>query len=281
MGFSAPQKGQAIILGMNSWRHSKQILEHVGYLPGEPAIYESLTGMQFIRMMQGLENCHDERRLNHLLELFELDPRGKTKRMSLGNKRKLAIITAFMADPDILLLDEPTSGLDPLMQERFVEFLREEKQRGKTILLSSHIFSEVDAVCDRIAIIKDGEIVSTVNADDIKHNGAKIYEVRLETRDSYLGFLHSNTPGLVFDEADESRLRVKVKVNESDINGLLRQLSSLRVLNFKEEKFTLEKYFLHFYEKGSEQYGWLHKGPELDKGLQGRPRHLRDQSFSA
>ncbi|MDR0861882.1 MAG: ABC transporter ATP-binding protein [Oscillospiraceae bacterium] len=228
MGFSAPQKGTTTIGGLDSWKHSAKILENVGYLPGEPAIPENLTGTQFIRMMQGLRNSHDEARLKHLLDLFALDPRGKTKRMSLGSKRKLAVITAFMADPDILLLDEPTSGLDPVMQERFIEFMREEKKRGKTILLSSHIFSEVDAVCDRIAIIKDGEIVSTVKTADIRHNENKTYEILFKNGTSET-----------------------VNINDSEVNGLLKRLANSEVASFKEEKFTLEKHFLHFYEKGA------------------------------
>jgi ABC-2 type transport system ATP-binding protein len=247
MGFSAPQKGKTAITGLDSWKHSARILQRVGYLPGEPAIPENLTGTQFIRMMQGLRRSYDEKRLQYLLDLFQLDLRGKTKRMSLGDKRKLAIITAFMADPDILLLDEPTSGLDPIMQERFIGFMREEKRRGKTILLSSHIFSEVNAVCDRIAIIKDGEIVSTVRADDIRHNENKQYKVAFVAREDYVKFIQ--TPELDFDEMDEGKLTALVKTSDSDINGLIKLLSGLRVASFREEKFTLEKHFLHFYGK--------------------------------
>lgn len=153
MGFSNPQKGSVAINGLSCNKQTSKILENVGYLPGEVALPEGLTGSQFIRMMQGFRHSHDKQRLNHLLDIFQLDPRGKTKRMSLGNKRKLAVITAFMADPDILILDEPTSGLDPVMQAVFIDFMKEEKNRGKTILLSSHIFSEVDEICDTIAII--------------------------------------------------------------------------------------------------------------------------------
>jgi ABC-2 type transport system ATP-binding protein len=247
MGFSAPQKGTTAIAGLDSWKFSAKILENVGYLPGEPAIPENLTGTQFIRMMQGLRNSRDDARLRYLLDLFQLDPRGKTKRMSLGSKRKLAVVTAFMADPDILLLDEPTSGLDPVMQERFIEFMREEKKRGKTILLSSHIFSEVDAVCDRIAIIKDGEIVSTVKTSDIRHNENKQYKIAFGTSYDYAQFV--NAPGLDLEETDANKRAVTVKITDSEIDELIRLLSSLCVTSFKEEKFTLEKHFLHFYGK--------------------------------
>jgi ABC-2 type transport system ATP-binding protein len=226
MGFSNPQKGKAAINGLQCNRHASKILENVGYLPGEPALPENLTGTQFIRMMQGLRKNRDDKRLTHLLDIFQLDPRGKTKRMSLGNKRKLAVITAFMADPDVLLLDEPTSGLDPIMQDAFIQFMKEEKKRGKTILLSSHIFSEVDAICDRIAIIKDGKIVSTVVADDIRHNQNKTFVV---------AYGNGKTE--------------KISIADDEINSLVKTLSERNVVSFREEKYTLEDYFMHFYRK--------------------------------
>ena len=169
MGFSKPQSGQTKIFGKDTFDKYFEILGNVGYIPGEIALPAGLTGWEFIRMMQHLQKCRNDEQLNYLLKIFELDPSGETKRMSLGVKRKLAVVTAFMSDPDVLILDEPTSGLDPVMQEVFIEFIRKEKERGKTILLSSHIFSEVDATCDRIAIIKDGKIVSDFIADDLKH----------------------------------------------------------------------------------------------------------------
>lgn len=129
MGFLNPQKGSLTVNGLACGKKTSDILEEVGYLPGEIASPEGLTGMQFIRMMQGLRNSFDEERLKHLLDIFQLDPRGKTKRMSLGDKRNLAVVTAFMADPDILILDELTSGLDPVVQGAFIEFMKEEKKR--------------------------------------------------------------------------------------------------------------------------------------------------------
>lgn len=127
-----------------------------------------MTGDQFIEFMAEERHILDMTRTEELKNLFELDTSEKIKEMSLGDKRKLAVVTAFMHNPNILILDEPTSGLDPVMQERFIEFILKEKADGKTILLSSHIFSEVDATCDRIAIIKDGVVVSMIEADQLK-----------------------------------------------------------------------------------------------------------------
>ena len=148
MGFSKPDSGSTKIFGMETFDKYYEILANVGYIPGEIALPAGLTGKAFIKMMQDLQHCHNQKQLNRMLDLFELDQTalaGETKRMSLGVKRKLAVVTAFMSDPDVLILDEPTSGLDPVMQENFIEFIHEEKKRGKTILLSSHIFSEIDS----------------------------------------------------------------------------------------------------------------------------------------
>ncbi|MDR0853248.1 MAG: ABC transporter ATP-binding protein [Clostridiales Family XIII bacterium] len=248
MGFSNPQKGKATINGLLCNKQASRILRDVGYLPGEPALPENLTGTQFIQMMQGLRHIKDKERLSHLLELFQLDVRGKTKRMSLGNKRKLAVVTAFMADPDILILDEPTSGLDPVMQESFIAFMKEEKKRGKTILLSSHIFSEVDAICDTIAIIKEGKIVSSVKADDIRHNQNKVFHITFESAAETGRF--QGEPDITVSYTNLEKHIAKVSIHDSDTNRLIRILPKYRVESFKEEKYTLENHFMRFYEKG-------------------------------
>ncbi len=131
MGFSRPQQGSITVLGVDSWLHAAQIKRTLGYLPGELAFPANMTGTEFIRYMAQLRGISNPRRTQELLEMFELDPTGDLKRMSLGMKRKLAVVTAFMHDPDVLVLDEPTSGLDPLMQERFIGFILEEKKRAK------------------------------------------------------------------------------------------------------------------------------------------------------
>lgn len=249
MGFSNPQKGSATINGLSCNKQTSKILEDVGYLPGEIALPEALTGLEFIHMMQGLRNSHDKKRLEHLLDIFQLDPRGKTKRMSLGNKRKLAVITAFMADTDILILDEPTSGLDPVMQGAFIEFMKEEKKRGKTILLSSHIFSEVDAICDTIAIIKDGKIVSTVKADDIRHNQNKMFHIIFGSAREVN--LFRDEPGITVSYSSPEKHIAEVGIYDSEINTLINALSKYHVESFREIKFTLESYFMRFYEKGA------------------------------
>ncbi|MFL2122271.1 ABC transporter ATP-binding protein [Marinilactibacillus psychrotolerans] len=164
MGFTKAQEGELYINGKDSWKSAAIIKHDVGYLPGELAFPKGMSGDQFIEFMAEERQMTDMTRTEELKEIFELDTSEEIKEMSLGTKRKLAVVTAFMHNPKVLILDEPTSGLDPIMQERFIQFILNEKAEGKTILLSSHIFSEVDATCDRIAIIKDGVVVSTIEA---------------------------------------------------------------------------------------------------------------------
>lgn len=251
MGFSKPQEGETLIFNKKTFNRYYEILNNVGYIPGEIALPAGLTGWEFLRMMQHLQKKKNEEQLNYLLKLFELDPSGETKRMSLGNKRKLAIVAAFMSDPDVLILDEPTSGLDPLMQERFIEFIKKEKERGKTILLSSHIFSEVDATCDRIAIIKDGKIVSEFKADDLKHAENKTFKISFKDNNNLSLFLKEikDKNSIKLIDFDYDKLNVVVVINDHDINDLIGVLSNYEMRDFTHLKETLEDYFMKYYKE--------------------------------
>lgn len=177
--------------------------------------------------------------------------------MSLGMKRKLAIVTAFMHDPAVLVLDEPTSGLEPLMQEIFIEFVKEEKSRGKTILLSSHIFSEVDATCDRIAIIKEGHMISAFVADDLRHSESKTFKLEFNSKDEFERFLSEveNLKKLKIISIKRHRNQAEVMVNDQDINQFIGIISGYDLKFFTEIKFTLEDYFMKFYDKGTNTEG--------------------------
>lgn len=206
-----------------------------------------MTGNQFIDHMASLRGISDRKMTDYLLKKFELDASGDLKRMSLGMKRKLAIVTAFMHDPEILVLDEPTSGLDPIMQERFIEFILEEKERGRTILLSSHIFSEVDATCDRIAIIKDGVLVSTIVADSLRHNEEKVFKVEFDSETEYFRFL-ANTK-LELSAKRPKHNQVKVMIRDENIHQFFEEMSGYELHFISEIKFTLEDYFMNFYDR--------------------------------
>lgn len=260
MGFSKPDKGSTKILGEETFTGYNKILNRVGYIPGEIALPAGLTGWEFIRMMQDMQKIHNEQRLGQMLELFELDDtvlRGETKRMSLGVKRKLAIVTAFMSDPDVLILDEPTSGLDPVMQENFIQFIHEEKARGKTILLSSHIFSEIDSTCDRIAIIKDGRIVSEFVANDLKHASRKYYTVVFKTPQAKEKFKAEGKQLATYTLTGEDDRSIDLSIEDQDLNKLIELLSSLAVSSFSNRKETLEDYFMKFYKEEKDFGGAL------------------------
>lgn len=262
MGFSKPDSGETKIFDKNTFDRYFEILNKVGYIPGEIALPAGLTGWEFIRMMQNLTHIHNEENLNRLLNLFKLDDvvlKGETKRMSLGVKRKLAVVTAFMSDPDVLILDEPTSGLDPVMQQVFIDFVKEEKERGKTILLSSHIFSEVDSTCDRIAIIKDGKIVSEFVADDLKHKSAKFYEITFKNSKEFEEFCsnNKNSKNLKILNVDAKNNYVFISTDDSLINKVIAILSKYEIEDFNNKKETLEDYFMKFYKEEKDFGGAL------------------------
>ena len=255
MGFSRAQSGSTSVFGLESFKNYYKILDRIGYLPGEIALPEGLTGWEFIKMMWSLRKVENKERLEQLLDMFKLDPSGETKKMSLGDKRKLAIVTAFMHDPEVLILDEPTSGLDPVMQQTFIDFVKVEKKRGKTILLSSHMFNEVEATCDRIAIIKDGKIVSEFDTSDITHNENKNFEVIFKSKEELEKFtslypkLRKNTINIkhiAIRTVDQENNKVVIAVNDKDINKLTMALSDYSVQSFTQVKYTLEDYFMQF-----------------------------------
>ena len=251
MGFSKPQSGSTSILGCDSWNCADELKNAVGYLPGEIAFPKGLTGTEFLDMQMKMRRVKEETYKNELLERFQLDPSMRVEKMSLGVRRKLAVVTAFLHYPDILILDEPTSGLDPIMQQNFIDFILSEKKRGKTILLSSHIFHEVDACCDRISIIKDGRIVADFVADELKNRSTKIYRISFSDKDSYDAFVCKE---YLFHSRNEKKLRARVMIEAAQINRLLADITPLSVTEFQEIPFTLEDYFMEFY-KNDRQFG--------------------------
>ncbi len=247
MGFSKPQEGELYINGKDCWKSAAIIKHDVGYLPGELAFPKGMTGEGFIQFMAEERQISDMSRTDYLKEMFELDSAMEIEAMSLGSKRKLALVTAFMHNPKVLILDEPTSGLDPVMQERFIQFILEEKKEGKTILLSSHIFSEVDATCDRIAIIKDGVVVSTIEAAKLKHNTNKTFKIEFATKKDYQQFLAQTKFKIPVERPDQNQ--VKLNLTDETMQRLFTELSEVSIRFISEIKFTLEDYFMDFYDR--------------------------------
>ena len=220
MGFLKPQPGSCPVSGLDCRENAAEIQKNLGYIPGEIALFDDMSGIQYLRFMQEYRGIDCTKRMNGIIERFELDPNLKIKKMSKGMKQKIAIAAAFMHDPDILVLDEPTSGLDPLMQNRFIELIKEEKQRGKTVLMSSHMFEEVEKTCDRIGIIKDGRMVADDGTEALKARYTKSYTVTLGDKAEAAAFAR-------------------------DFHGTVKDGSPNEVV--VTAKQTLEGIFLHYY----------------------------------
>ena len=180
MGFLKPKSGRCIIDGLDCWSERERVQARLGYIPGEINFFDDMSGAEFLKFIAEYRKIGTQNRREELLERFELEPKSKIKKMSKGMKQKLGIVAAFMHDPDILILDEPTSGLDPLMQSRFIDLIAEEKKHGKTILMSSHMFEEVERTCDRIGIIRKGRMVAVDSADTLRERHTRKYTVTLE-----------------------------------------------------------------------------------------------------
>ncbi|MFV0479242.1 MAG: ABC transporter ATP-binding protein [Anaerorhabdus sp.] len=240
LNFIHSDKGSCSILQMDCKDQSKKIQEKLGYLPGEIAFMGDMTGMQFIHFVAKMKQCKDLAYANELMERFELNPHGKIKKMSKGMKQKIGIVCAFMTDPEVLILDEPTSGLDPLMQNKFVELILEEKAKGKTILMSSHMFEEVEKTCDRFAMIKNGKLISLQNMKQLREEAVKTIKVTFFTEDE------------AFDFASKVANAEKVGVVatfelQGELTDVLKQLTQYRVMDLSITTPTLEERFVHYY----------------------------------
>lgn len=243
MGFSKPQSGIVSIEGMECWSEQKKIQQKVGYLPGEISFPDDMTGIAYLKLIAKMRKMKDFSYAESLLNFFEINPNADIKRMSKGMKQKIGIVSAFMHDPDILLLDEPTSGLDPLMQNRFIELVEQAKSKGKTIILSSHIFDEVERTCDRIGMIRKGKLIQEVTIDELRHSQFKTYKIEFSDTSS-LELAREVYPNA---EYRKKQNQIVVSINDNEINHLISLLSKCNVNFLKEEKHTLEEYFMKFY----------------------------------
>lgn len=188
MGFLRPEGGSCSINGLDCWKNAPEIQKNLGYIPGEIAFFPEMTGLQYLDFLRSYRGLSHTSRMKELMERFEVDARGKIRKMSKGMKQKIAIVAAFMHDPQVLILDEPTSGLDPLMQNRFTQLIQEERERGKTIFMSSHIFEEVEKTCHRICMIKDGKIAALDDPQTLSALHSRSYTVTLPEEAAALDF---------------------------------------------------------------------------------------------
>jgi len=241
MGFLKPQSGTCTIGGLDCWKYSDKIQGKLGYIPGEISFFDDMTGTDFLKFITKYRKTDAENRTKVLLDRFELDPRGKIKKMSKGMKQKVGIVAAFMHDPDILVLDEPTSGLDPLMQNRFIDLVAEEKERGKTILMSSHMFEEVERTCHHIAIIRDGRLAAIDSVDQLKAKQVRKYVVTFETSKAAADFTKEPLQSQVL-----THHRVAVTV-QNNLRKFIETLNRYPVTNLAAPTQGLEEIFLQYY----------------------------------
>lgn len=240
MGFIHPQQGTAHIMNIDCFKQADKIQKQIGYLPGEIAFMDQMNGYEFIRFMAKMKNIKDLHYAEELISYLELDPSVKIKKMSKGMKQKIGLIIAFMQNVPILILDEPTSGLDPLMQNKFVDLIRKEKEAGKTILMSSHIFEEIEHTCNRVIVIKDGMIIADENMNKIKTERNKHYEITFRNQKDAILFQNKYS--------DSTRNENTIKyISKGDVNGLIQELSKYDIVDINARYQTLEEVFMRYY----------------------------------
>lgn len=245
MGFIRPDRGAARIGGKDCFAQADEIERSLGYLPGEIAFMEDMTGREFLRFIAGMKGMKDMGRAEELTAYFELDPSGRVKKMSKGMKQKVAIVCAFMQRPDILILDEPTSGLDPLMQNKFTDLILEEKKRGVTILMSSHMFEEVERTCDRAAIIKDGRIAALEKMDHLRMNKRRVFEIRFAQEEDAERFA-GEYPAAV-RKGDIVTIRLA-----GAVDALVKSVSRYPIRDMDIRSQRLEELFMQYYGEEGE-----------------------------
>lgn len=242
LGFSNATEGSVTVNGKDARKYAAELQNIIGYLPGEIAFFDNMTGMEFLKFIGDMRNMTTFTKRDMLINRFQLDPKGKIKKMSKGMKQKLGIVAAFMHNPEILILDEPTSGLDPLMQSLFLDLIIEEKKAGKTIMMSSHIFEEVQRVCDRAAIIKDGRLVAIEDVKKLKAMHTEEFIISISNLADKKTLLEA---GLEVKDY-KNKLLVSRNIPYSDFFSILSKCS---VESIETKQQSLEKIFMKYYGK--------------------------------
>ncbi|MER6789554.1 ABC transporter ATP-binding protein [Streptomyces sp. NPDC000658] len=243
LGLLRADAGAARVLGLDPWADAVEAHRRIAYVPGDVTLWRNLSGGEVIDLYARLRGGLDPARRADLIDRFELDPTKKGRTYSKGNRQKVALVAAFASDVDLLILDEPTSGLDPLMESVFQRCVREERDRGRTVLLSSHILSEVEELCDRVSIVRNGRTVETGSLADLRHLTRTSVSAELAGPPGRLAGL----PGVHGLEVRGNRVRLQVDADA--LNGVLRALSESGVRSLTSTPPTLEELFLRHYQE--------------------------------
>src|SRR5437868_5648268 len=237
-----PSSGSIRVLGLDAQQNKYELHQHIGYLPGDVRLPGQMTGKQVINYFSRLQG-REPVLLKDLVARFDVEMKRPLKGYSKGMRQKIGIVLAFMCDPDVLILDEPTSGLDPLLQRTFNEFLLQEQERGKTIFMSSHIMSDVEKVCQRVAVIRQGEIVTIEEVEALREKGGQ--RVVVEFGDPITAEELERIPGVSNVTSNNHAYHFNVG---GSMDALIKALSRHEVLRLQAEEAPLEEVFLKFYE---------------------------------
>jgi ABC-2 type transport system ATP-binding protein len=238
-----PTSGNAKIFGMDSVKYAPKIKKQIGYLPSEVFYYDNMKVMDLLKYSASFYKKDCSKRIKELAEIMDLDLTKKMDDLSLGNKKKVGIVQGLLHEPKLLILDEPTSGLDPLMQQKFFELLEMENKKGATILFSSHILSEVQKLCNRVAIIKEGKLVTVEKISTLQENNYKKFKIDTQ---STVGEDDFNMTGVTNLEVKGHIVSFLFKGN---INLVLKKIAEMDITNIWIEEPDLEEIFLYYYEK--------------------------------
>jgi len=241
LGLLRRDSGSALMLGRDPWKDAADLHRHIAYVPGDVSLWPNLTGGEVIDLLGRMRGGLDEKKRSDLLERFELDPSKKARTYSKGNRQKVAVVAAFASSPELYLLDEPTSGLDPLMEAEFQRCVHEAKAEGATVLLSSHILAEAEALSDRISIIRNGVVVQSGTLAELRHLTRTTVIAETAAPAGRIGDL----PGVHEPEFQDGR--VVFDVDSDHLDGAIATLSALGIRALTAHPPTLEELFLRHY----------------------------------
>ncbi|HZH61717.1 MAG TPA: ABC transporter ATP-binding protein [Metabacillus sp.] len=243
LGILKASGGQVRIFGKDAWKDAVDIHKHLAYVPGDVNLWPNLTGGEVIDLFMKLQGSTNNKRREELIQRFNLDPTRKCRTYSKGNRQKVALIAAFSAEADLYILDEPTSGLDPLMEKVFQECVMEVKRNGKSVLLSSHILSEVERLCDRVGIIRQGEIIETGTLDQLRHLTRT--NLVLQTKQPIMGL--EKMKGVY--EIVGKDCAFSFQVDGKDLDEVIRYVSQFGLIKLESTPPTLEDLFMRHYDE--------------------------------
>ncbi|API88454.1 MULTISPECIES: ABC transporter ATP-binding protein [Marinilactibacillus] len=246
MGFLKPDEGSVTIKGLDATKSSAEVKRYVSYIPGEINFPGDTTGEEFLKNQIYLSGRGSWEYAKELSDLLQLDVTAKVRSMSKGMKQKTAIVSAFASAADILIMDEPTTGLDPLMRDIFLDLIKQEKEKGKTIFMSSHIFQEVEEACDRVAVIQEGKIIDVIDMETIRYNKNKYYRMEFKSLKDFEHFLRLDYQ---IDKIKAGDLQLFVQIHDKDINQLIQDLKYFDLVYFKEVKVTFEDYITQTFKE--------------------------------